>query len=139
MKICGIDIKGNDAILTVIEAEDNTLRFIESSTKKIPLDDEYSSELLKSFRSAFDAFLNDNSVEKIILLKRPTRGMFVGNSLSFKIECLVQLNEVCPVCFIPVATINAFIKKHLPIEYPKGLNKYQYRSFDAVFTFINKK
>ena len=83
---CGIELKGNDAILVVINKD----KIIDTSSKKITLGDSKNQEDIKTFISNITEFMNRYKVDEIGIKERATKGRFAGGSVSFKMEGLIQ-------------------------------------------------
>ena len=140
MKVCGIEIKGCEAILAVAEAKDTSIDHVSIETKKIALDDDDDSNHVKSFSSLIAGFVRDNHIEKIAIKKRSKKGDYAGGPTTFKIEGIIQLLENCYVDLLSPQTISAANKKY-EFVLPDSLNKYQHEAFITACTMIckNKK
>jgi len=124
MKICGIEIKSNYAILSVVE-EGN---YLDLKMKKLTLEDDEVQNNIMVFKESLEQFIKENQIEKIIIKKRSKKGNFAGGAITFKIETIIQLNSICEVEFISPQALSRFEKKN-EIIYPKNLNKYQEQSY----------
>ncbi len=132
MRICGIDLKANNTIVSVIEnnEEDDILVYVDMKIKKIELaNDESQSDVDKYFES-INSFLRSNKIEKVFIKKRAKKGNFAGGAVTFKMEAMIQLNDVCEVSFITSQSIGAYTKKN-NVELPSSLNKYQEQAYLA--------
>ena len=128
MIICGIELKSNNTILTLIQKTNDNTTFIDSKTKKLILGDDETKNSLLIFQDKLDQFLEENKVEKIALKKRAKKGTFAGGAVTFKIEAMIQLNTVCEVEFISSQAISKYTKKN-EVSIPKELNKYQEQAY----------
>jgi hypothetical protein len=128
MKICGIEIKGSDAILAIVEKNHEGIVHLPVETKKIPLIDDESSEHVKSFAELMRGFARDNGLKSIAVKKRAKKGEFSGGAVTFKIEGLIQLVEDCSVELLSAPTISAANRKDT-FEIPNTLKKYQHEAF----------
>ena len=124
MRVCGIEIKGNEAVLALVEAQANELHLVPSPTKRIPLNDDESQESVKLFFDTIGAFFRNNHVQIAAIKKRNKKGEFAGGGVTFKIEGLIQLILDCEVQILSAQTIAASNRK-LGFEIPDALNKYQ--------------
>jgi len=124
MKICGIEIKSNYAILSVVEEGS----YLDLKIKKLTLEDDELQKNIVLFKESLESFLNENQIEKIIIKKRSKKGNFAGGAVTFKIETIIQLNSICEVGFISGQALSKFEKKN-EVIYPKSLNKYQEQSY----------
>lgn len=132
MKVCGVDLKSNNAILTLIKDG----KYIESKPKKLTLNDDENQNDIRTFCNEFLLFLEQNEVEKIVIKKRAKKGNFSGGAVTFKMEGLIQLNPLCEVQLISPQAISSYEKKN-EVYFPEGLKKYQEQSFLTVSTYLN--
>ncbi|MGP2656893.1 DUF3010 family protein [Malaciobacter sp. WC5094] len=124
MKLCGVELKANNAIFSVFEKNDDIVIYIDLKIKKITLDDDESFEDIKTFSNNVNDFLKDNKIEKVFIKKRAKKGNFAGGAVTFKMEGIIQLNDICDVTLVSSQSVNSFEKKNM-IEFPKELKKYQ--------------
>ncbi|PHO13081.1 hypothetical protein CPG38_04915 [Malaciobacter marinus] len=124
MKVCGIELKANNAILSVVENNE----FKNLKLKKITLEDDEKQECVKEFFLKIEEFLNQNCIEKIVLKKRAKKGNFAGGAVTFKMEGVIQLNSICSTHLVSAQTLSAFEKKN-EITFPSELKKYQKQSY----------
>jgi len=128
MKICGVELKANTIVLSVIEVMNNEVNYLDTKIKKIALEDDENQTSLKEFKDSIDTFISKNNIEKIVIKKRAKKGNFAGGAITFKIEALIQLNLSCEVLFVSSQTITKYIKNN-EIIFPKSLNKYQEQAY----------
>lgn len=129
MKICGIELKSNYAVLTVLEDKE----FLDLKIKKITLENDESQEDIRKFCNEFLLFLEQNEIEKVVIKKRAKKGNFAGGPVTFKMEGLIQLNPLCEVELISAQTISSFEKKN-QIDFPESLKKYQEQAFLTAYS-----
>ena len=132
MRICGIDLKANNAIFSVIETKENDdiSVYIDMNIKKISLKNDENQLDIRNFCNDLLVFLMKNNIEKVVIKKRAKKGNFAGGAVTFKMEALIQLNPHCIVELISSASISSFGKKN-EVEFPNNLNKYQEHSYLA--------
>lgn len=128
MKICGIELKSNNAIVSIIESSNEEINYIDVKLKKIILDNDEDKSSLLSFKNDIESFLTENHIEKVAIKKRAKKGTFAGGSITFKMEAVIQLNSISEVKFISSQAISKYTKKN-EIEFPSLLNKYQEQSY----------
>ena len=138
MNICGIEIKGSEAIIAVAALDGSTLSHIPLATKKIALDEDDEAANVKLFAAQVASFVRENSVDRIAIKKRSKKGEFAGGPTTFKIEGILQLLDGCEVTLLSPQTINAQNKKH-NFELPATLNKYQHEAYKAACSALLKK
>ena len=135
MTICGIEIKGSEAIIAVA-AQD--LTHVALATKKIALDDDDEAANVKVFAAQVASFVRENAIDRIAIKKRSKKGEFAGGPTTFKIEGVFQLLESCEVTLLSPQTINAQNKK-FDFALPATLNKYQHEAYKAACSALVKK
>lgn len=129
MKLCGVELKANNAIFSVFEKnDDDIVIYIDLKIKKITLDDDESQEAVKKFSKEINDFLQENKIEKLYVKKRAKKGNFAGGAVTFKMETVLQLNSICDVDLVSSQTISSFEKRNM-IEFPQTLKKYQEGSY----------
>lgn len=128
MRICGIELKSNQAILSVIEKEDDIVTYIDMKIKKIALEEDESQDSIRAFCNDLLEFLINNQINQVVIKKRAKKGNFAGGAVTFKMEALIQLNPHCEVKLIAPQAISAYEKKN-SIELPNALKKYQEQSY----------
>ena len=138
MTICGIEIKGSEAIIAVASLDNQALSHVALATKKIALEDDDEAANVKAFAAQVKAFVQANAVTRIAIKKRSKKGEFAGGPTTFKIEGVFQLLENCDVTLLSPQTINAQNKKH-NFELPGTLNKYQHEAYKAACSALLKK
>ena len=110
-RICGIELKSSDAILYVLQWEHDAIEVVDIVLKKIKLEDDESSELVKSFYDSVVHFIKDNHIDTVVIKKRAKKGRMAGGAISFKMEALIQLNGIAEVEFVSGQGIAAAHKK----------------------------
>ena len=135
MTICGIEIKGSEAIIAVAAPD---LTHVTMATKKIVLEDDDEAANVKAFDRKVAAFVRDNGITRIAIKKRSKKGEFAGGPTTFKIEGVFQLLEGVEVTLLSPQTINAQNKRH-DFALPATLNKYQHDAFKAACAALLKK
>ncbi len=128
MKICGIELKGSEARLAVVNKTEQGIEHVSIATRKIPLGDGECSIQTKSFKDTFESFCRDNAIEKVCIKKRGKKGEYAGGPDTFKMEGIIQVSNVPEVILISPQTIAAMNKRQKVI-YPDELNKYQQSAY----------
>ena len=136
MKVCGIDIKGNNAVLCCLEGDKESYVLISKEVKKIGLVDSKNQEDVKSFSIAIGQFFEEMRFDHIAIKARGEKGRFAGGPTSFKIEGLIQNVASTKVDIIHGATMKAKLKG-MEIDLSTVL-KYQEEALKmAVFLLVN--
>lgn len=124
MNRCGIELKSNQAILTVM----NEKEYVDLKIKKIVLENDEEQSSIREFCNDFLLFLENNDIEEIVIKKRAKKGTFAGGPVTFKMEGLIQLNPKCPVALLSAQALSSFERKN-SIIYPPELKKYQQQAY----------
>ncbi|WP_085630004.1 MULTISPECIES: DUF3010 family protein [unclassified Pseudomonas] len=138
MNICGIEIKGSEAIIAVASLDGASLHHVALGTKKIALDDDDETANVRLFAAQVASFVRENSIDRIAIKKRSKKGEFAGGPTTFKIEGVFQLLDGCEVTLLSPQTVNAQAKKH-SVELPGTLNKYQHEAYRTACAALLKK
>lgn len=133
MKICGIELKSNNAIVSIIQSD--TIDYIDLKIKKISLDDDEKKESMISFKDNINEFLAQNNIDKVAIKKRAKKGNFAGGAITFKMEAIIQLNAVCDVTLVTSQAIAKYTKNN-DVEFPNMLNKYQEQSYLSALLLV---
>jgi len=132
MKICGIDLSANDAIVVVLDGTRASWKVVDSDVRKVSLlDDEDAGQVL-AFQKAVISLVKHHAVHRIVIKKRGKKGKFAGGPVSFKMEGLIQLIDTCEVVLLSPQTIATVSKLYLNAV-PTELKQYQR---DAFFTAL---
>ena len=130
--ICGIEIKGNEAIIVLCDNSKETLGVSESKFKKIALDAN-EQDLYKSFYETLLSFTKQNAVEKIYLKKPVDKGQQIAGANAFRIEAVINLIDI-PVVSLHTNTLSSFSKKNeLNVENIEKVNQYQIPALWAAY------
>mgnify|MGYP005987617719 FL=1 len=138
MKICGVELKGNDAIICIMSRENGLYDIPQTRVQKISLVDAGDAEQVQQFQFTFAKLMEDYKVEKVVIRGRALKGKFAGGPVGFKLEAAIQLIKDLPVEILS----GTFIKKSLTrsqvdIDFrDTGLKQYQQGAFETVFGFF---
>jgi 4-alpha-glucanotransferase len=137
MRVCGIDLKANNAIFSVIETndEDDIAVYIDMQIKKLSLGEDEKQEDIRNFCNELLHFLMKNDINKVKIKKRAKKGNFAGGAITFKMEALIQLNPHCEVELVTSQSISKYQKKN-EINFPSDLNKYQEQAYLSALVSI---
>ena len=138
MIICGVEIKGSEAIFALATLQHGGIEHLPLATKKIALEDDDESINVKAFATQIASFVRENGISHIVIKKRSKKGEFAGGPTTFKIETIFQLLSDCEVTLMSPQTINAQNKKH-DFALPASLNKYQHEAYKAACSALLKK
>jgi len=141
MKACGVEIKGNEAIICIMSKENNLYDIPHTRVQKISLDNAGDAEQVQKFQFTFAKLMEDYQVTHVLIKGRALKGKFAGGSIGFKLEAAIQLIQELTVEILA----GSFIKKELAksqinIDFrDTGLKQYQEQAFGTVFAYLEDR
>ena len=141
MKICGIELKGNDAVICLMLFEEGLYTLLECRVKKISISDATDQQQLQKFQFEFAKLMADYQVDRVVIKERMTRGKFAGGSVSFKLEASIQLIEKLNVTLLSSAKIKETLKNSdTSMNFnDTGLKQFQEQAFVTGFAYLEKR
>ena len=141
MKICGIELKGNDAVICLMLFEEGLYTILECRVKKISISDATDQQQLQKFQFEFAKLMADYQVDHVVIKERMTRGKFAGGSVSFKLEASIQLIEKLHVTLLSSAKIKETLKNSdTSMNFnDTGLKQFQEQAFVTGFAYLEKR
>ena len=138
MKVCGVELKGNDAVICLMLFEDGLYTLPECRVKKISISDATDKQQLQKFQFDFAKLMADYQVDHVVIKERMTRGKFAGVSVSFKLEASIQLIDNLNVTLISTAKIKETLKNSdTSMNFnDTGLKQFQEQAFMTGFSYI---
>lgn len=137
MKICGIELSGNDAIVTLLNAEGGMFVLPECRVRRVTCKDPDSISELKYFQKTMSQLLSDYQVDVVVIKARMKKGRFAGGANGFKLEAALQLMDGVKIVLMSAADQKAALKHQpLPISFAEtGLKKFQETAFMAAYAY----
>ncbi len=131
MRVCGVDLVGNDAVICLLEQEGQQFTLPDCRARKLELPKEHSREDLQQFQFSFAKLMADYKVSTVAIRERQTKGKFAGGAVSFKLEAAIQLISTLDVLVLSPATIKSALKENpLPLKFSDtGLKVFQEGAF----------
>ncbi|MGB1197629.1 MAG: DUF3010 family protein [Thalassotalea sp.] len=138
MRVCGVELKGNDAIICVMTRENGLYDIPHIRVPKIAIDDAGDAEQMKKFQFTFSKFLTDYKIDHVVIKGRALKGKFSGGPVGFKLEAAIQLLEDINVNIVAATYIkSAWAKTQVNIDFrDTGLKKFQEEAFSTAFAFL---
>jgi hypothetical protein len=135
MKILGVDLASNDAIVCLLNLENKQFSLPDCRVRKLTLKKEHSREELQQFQFAFAKLVDDYKVNIVAIKGRMPKGKFAGGAISFKLESAIQLIEGVDVVVLSSAQIkSALAENSLPIAFSNtGLKVFQEAAFTVAY------
>lgn len=135
MNICGVELTGNDAVVSFLFLENGQFLIPECRVRKLALPKDHSREDLQKFQFAFKQLMTDYRADKIAIRGRMPKGKFAGGAVSFKLEAAIQLIAELDVVLLTTTQIKAALAaKPLPIPFESTeLKGFQEGAFTTAY------
>ena len=135
MKICGVELNSNDAIICMLSLDRGQFKVEECRVRKLTLKKEHTREELRYFQSTFIKLMGDYSVDKVVIKERMTKGKFAGGAISFKLESAIQLiAELDVALFTPKQIKSVLSENPLTIPFSEtDLKAFQEAAFTVAY------
>lgn len=112
MKICGVEIKGNDAIICLLSLSDGVFNIPDCRVSKVAIGDANDTQNMKDFQFSFAKLMEDYQVDKVVIRQRQTKGKFAGGGFGFKLEAAIQLIDDLDVTVVSPADNKESLKRN---------------------------
>lgn len=141
MKVCGVELKGNDAIICLMSLKDGLYALHECRVKKLTIADDTDAEQLRKFQFDFSKLMQDYQVEHVVIRERMTKGKFVGGSVGFKLEAALQLANDIDVSLISPSKTKEILKNSRVVMNfnDTGLKQFQESAFSTAFAYLDSR
>lgn len=138
MRVCGVELKGNDAVICILTMDDDMFDLPDCRVRKVSIEKTASRDQLKSFQQTFSKLMEDYQIDKVIIRERPTKGKFAGGAIGFKLEAAIQLIDAVGVELMTPVSIKETVKKNpLPIAFEEtGLKVFQEAAFVTAYAYL---
>lgn len=135
MRICGVDLTGNDAVICLLVLDNQQFSIPECRVRKLTLPKDHSREDLQQFQFSFAKLMGDYKINKVAIRERMPKGKFAGGAVSFKLEAAIQLIADIEVDVLSPVQIKAAQKDNkLPISFEDtGLKEFQRDAFIVAY------
>lgn len=141
MKVCGVELKGNDAVICLMVLDKGLYTLLECRAKKLSIADATDPEQLKKFQFVFQKLMADYQIEHVAIKERLTRGKFAGGAVSFKLEATIQLIDSIDTTLLSSSQIKATLKRNTAASSFKetGLKQFQEQAFLTALAWLDDK
>lgn len=141
MKVLGVELKGNDAILCLMQHNLGLYDLPHIRVPKLSIVDAGDAEQVRKFQFDFAKLIEDYKIEHVVIKGRALKGKFAGGPVGFKLEAAIQLIDGLNVDIVSGSFVkNALAKTQVGIDFrDTGLKKFQQTAFDTVFAFLESK
>lgn len=141
MKVCGVELKGNDAIICVMEHNMGLYDLPKIRVPKLAIGNAGDSEEVRKFQFDFAKLMQDYQIEKVVIKGRALKGKFSGGPVGFKLEAAIQLIEALDTEIVSATFIKSALNKtQVGIDFrDTGLKKFQEQAFNAAFAYLENR
>jgi hypothetical protein len=135
MKICGVEIKGSEAIVSLLSFKDGLFNLPECRVRKVEFNKRNSTGDIRYFQSTFSKLMADYTVDMVVIKERPLKGKFAGGSLGFKMESAIQLINGLEVETMSPQVFKEAIKRNpVVVSFAEtGLKAFQENAFTVAY------
>lgn len=135
MRICGVEIKGTEAVISILEYREGLFTIPECRARKVEYTKRNSTSDLVYFQGTFAKLMADYKVNRVVIKERPLTGKFSGGGLGFKMEAAIQLIEGLDVETISIQHLKASLKRNpVSVEFSEtGLKVFQEQAFQIAY------
>lgn len=139
MKVCGVELTGSEAIITLLSLSDGLFDIPDCRQRKLTLHNPNDQEEIKRFQFAFRKLMEDYGVTCAVIRQRPTTGKFSGSAAGFKLEAAIQLIEGLQVVLVSSSELKEQLKRNpILIDFrDTGLKKFQEPAFITAYCHLN--
>lgn len=137
MKICGVELSGNEAIITLLTEQMGVFHLPECRVRRVSCKNPDNVSELKYFQKSFVQLMNDYQIDVVVIKERMKKGKFAGGANGFKLEAAIQLADLVKVELLAPSQQKLNLKNYpLPISFAEtGLKKFQEQSFVTAFAY----
>ena len=125
MKVCGVEIKSNEVIVSLLTLEDGLFQIPDCRVRRLTLSDINSTQHLRDFQFPFAKLMSDYKVEKVAIKQRPMKGKFAGGAVGFKLEAAIEV----------IADLNVFASYSIDSVHVAKANDCSVFKFDPKKSF----
>lgn len=135
MKICGVELSSNDAVICLLNLDNQEFNIPECRVRKLSLPKGHTRKDLQHFQFSFAKLMADYSIEKVAIKERMPKGKFAGGAIGFKLEAAIQLIAELDVVVLEPSRIKTAISEN-PFTIPfadTGLKVFQEAAFTVAY------
>jgi hypothetical protein len=141
MRVCGVEISGNDAIISLLSQNDGIFNIPECRVSRVTCQNPDRVEDLRYLQKTFLQLVQDYKIDLVVIRERMKKGKFAGGANGFKIEAALQLTPGLSSMLMTSTDLKAHLKHYpMPIAFAEtGLKKFQEPSFTTAFAYFASK
>ncbi|MCH8500411.1 MAG: DUF3010 family protein [Aliidiomarina sp.] len=141
MRVCGVEIKSNEAIFVLMDMDDGLVGLPDCRTVRLQLTKDNVQEQIQKFHFTLQKLMTDYKVQHIVIKERPQKGKFAGAAVGFKIETVLQLLDNVQTHILNGTEQKEILKRNpLAVDYADtGLKGFQQNAFMTAYAFVMKR
>ncbi|MCC5852923.1 MAG: DUF3010 family protein [Alkalimonas sp.] len=141
MRVCGIEIKSNEAIICLMKLEQGLFQLPDCRQQRFVLQHDKDAEAMRKFQFSLQKFFQDYQVSQVVIKERPQKGKFAGGAIGFKIEAALQLLPDVEVALVSSQHIKEQLSRNpLLIDFKAtGLKGFQQTAFETAYSWLQRK
>jgi hypothetical protein len=138
MRVCGVDIKGSEIILCLMEMDNGLMVLPDCRQVRFPLLKDQDTEQMRKFQFSMAKLAEDYKISKFLVRERPQKGKFSGSAVGFKIEAALQLIPTVDTVICTNAAIKDKLATHpIPVDFrDTGLKAFQEAAFTTAYAYL---
>lgn len=138
MRACGVEIKGSEAFVCVLELKEGLFDVPDCRVNKFILRNSQDQDEMRDFQFEVQKLMEDYRVDHIVIKERPMKGKFAGSTVGFKMEAAMQLLDTVQVHIQQGVAEKETLKQHpMPVDYQEtGLKGFQQSAFNSAYCFL---
>ncbi len=135
MLICGVEIKGLEAVIALLEYDNNIFTIPDCRVRKIEFNKQNRTSDIRYFQKTFAKLTEDYKINNVVIKERPLKGKFAGGALGFKMEASLQLISSLNVKTLSNNDLKTSLKQNpIPIEFSEtGYKVFQKTAFEVAY------
>ncbi|MFP8967245.1 DUF3010 family protein [Pokkaliibacter sp. CJK22405] len=138
MRVCGIELKGNEAVIALLERDRGLFHWLPCRANRVALKDVQSTEETRRFQFALAKLFEDYKVDQVAIISRPHKGKYAGEGSTFKMEAAIQLISGVEVGLISQAQIREHLERFPVDESDLGVKRFQKGAFLAGYVWLGQ-
>ena len=138
MQVCGVEIKGTEAVISLVSISDGLFNIPDCRVRKIEYTKKNTTSDLRYFQATFAKLIEDYKVDAVIIKERPLKGKFAGGALGFKMEAAIQLIPDLDVHVMTNIDLKETLNRYpVPVDFSEtGLKIFQQAAFNTAFAYL---
>lgn len=135
MKICGVELTANDAVVCLLTLDRGQFILPDCRVRKLSLNKVHTQADLIKFQVDFSKLMLDYTIDKVFIKERLLKGKFAGGAIGFKLESAIQLIKIIRVELLSAKTIKTILSDHpLPVAFKDtNLKTFQQTAFTVAY------